>query len=520
LVLDWIYVPTTGISYTFGPWSPAGSTNGGDKTYLIAGNTYYSGTLTFMENCVIKIEPNYYLATCGGVQCLAPCSAPSVITSGGGATSTGDPMYGNTGGGDCTAYEPYAALWLYGIGTNVTLSGLSIRHAQIGVSVYGSCNWGVTHTLAGCRMYMCETGVYMAGENVAVNYSYKCQVTVDYDNTQPQCTSFSGSFVNDCAPPATAYLQGNVEYGMLTLTNGHNNSTNAEYIFNNSAPNVPVSYNTNCWIYGLYGSTAMSVTNDVQNGLNPLQYTCTLITPHHALTVSPFHYTNGGGGPVYFTNRWFGFMDANTNWYVVQCIGHVAVASVGGYAHLGLVAFSNAVPAAIPPVHLLPDDWTNKVPFLNWPNANYDAYGTPCPSTCLPCVGTQQNQFSFPTDLQTWGPNFGTDQVGFHSPSVWLPTNTWSYYHPGLGDSAHPIYVYLPNPNQHELALLAVWETGGPSGTGDLCSPYYVNSAIDALDISIWKQSLGEHVTPVDLDSFPDGTPCNGVDLVNYLGGY
>ena len=506
LVLDYTYVPATGTNYEFFPWSSTGGAggtngNGGDLAYEIRGNTYYSGTLTLHENCVIKLESNYYLATTGGVKCYADCYGPSILTS------AGYPMYGSGNGGhDCTAYEPYAALWLYDIPTNVTLSGLNIRHAQIGVRVDGGCNWGVTHTLSNCRMYMCENGVYMAGENVSVNNSYKCQVTVDYDNTQPQCTSFTGSFQNDCPLAATSYLQGSVEAGILALESGHNPPADG-YIFNNPQ-GPPQSYNKSCWIYGLPGFTAMSVTNDVQYGLNPLQYTCTLITPHHALTVAPSHEGS-------FTGHWFGFLDSNNNWQVVQCAGHIAVPGPGGQAHLGLVAFSNRVSGTIQPVPLLPDDVSLKVPFFNWPNANYDEGVPPCPSTCLPCVGTQQNQFSFPTDWEMYGPKFGSDQGGFGTPSVWTGGNTNWDYPEGYGDSAHPIYVWLPNQNQ--LALAAVWETGR---TGDLCLPEYVNPAIDALDTMVFGAPLDEYPSVVNLSSYPDCTLPSSVDLVNCNGGY
>jgi len=492
VVLDYIAVAPTGTNLTFNAWTPNGGVTNSDGSYVVSSSAYFIGTLTFQPNCVIKIKSNGYLLTSGGLVCNGTCSSPSVITS------YGDPMYGADTNFDCVNYEPDVALYIWNINTNVTISGMNIRHANTGVYLNAYLCGSVTQTFSNSRVYMCGTGIYLNGAIASIQNSAYCQVTTPI-GMGTGCSA-AGSFTNNC-PNTLPYLQCAVINGTLALANGLTPSASTTNMLNVDANNFPTNYNTSCWLYGKTGYSSVSVSNSLGDWTD---CRCTLVAPRHAIGVSPDH------GQGNFTGLYYRFIGTDNIHYVVQCKGHIGVTNNGVETPYGVLLFNTNLPSTVARAQLLPDypSVTNKVPFLNWPNANYAA--GPCQHYRVPCVSCNRG-WRLPTFSTDWYSAFWSwlgpspDSAGMAA-SLWLPN--WTYA-TSKGDSGNPVFVLI----QNQLILQGVWYTGDWAPATGFCRPTLVNAAIQTVDAQN-HVSTGDAVSVIDLSGFTDCLPCNGPDVV------
>jgi hypothetical protein len=218
---------------------------------------------------------------------------------------------------------------------------------------------------------------------------------------------------------------------------------------------------------------------------------------------------NPNHGQGNFTGMYYRFIGADGSHHVVKCIGHLGVTDNGNEVNCGVLLFDGPVSSTVGPVSLLPDAATIKVPFLAWPNANYEQYTT-CPYRTMPFIGCNYDKQAYSIDCYQLYGSAGLlySDSGLFVESSWLPAWTAGQ---SYGDSGHPVFALI----QNELVLQGVWQSPGTTGS---CRPALVNAAIQALDVQILGSWTGDTVSVIDLSGFPDCPVCNGADLVNCLG--
>jgi hypothetical protein len=160
VVLDWIGVSSSGTDYTFAS----------GETYFVTNNGYFSGTLTFQPNCVIKLPANAYLLTYGSVVCNGSSGAPSILTS------RDDDAFGETlpSSTHNPSYAASQAVWDY-YTSGDSFHDMRIRWAHTGIQYDGSAG-----SVSSCVFELCETGVYGAS---SVDASV-CGVGTPYSPTE------------------------------------------------------------------------------------------------------------------------------------------------------------------------------------------------------------------------------------------------------------------------------------------------------------------------------------------------
>jgi hypothetical protein len=177
-VWDYVAVPSSGTDYTFG-----------SGTYFINGSTYFSGTLTFQPNCVIKLGNNGYLLTYGSIVCNGTTNSWSILTSKN-DDLFGEKISGSTGN---PTYAGNPALWLYYLSSGATVRGMKIRWAHTAVQFDPTYDSGA-HTFQNSRLEQCQTGLYESCcASVFIYNSTKCGVT-----TPTSGDNFTGSLTDFC----------------------------------------------------------------------------------------------------------------------------------------------------------------------------------------------------------------------------------------------------------------------------------------------------------------------------------
>src|SRR5207248_1508335 len=141
----------------------------------------------------------------------------------------------------------------------------------------------------------CGTGIYASGCTVSLNNSGTNTTTTPTSTVNGG--SIYGYWGSNCKQVS---LHGAAVAGMLVRTNGRSPSSGIQ-LYNRDANNLALSYNTNCWIYGLKGLTSIVVSNGTGPDLtNSVWYQggAVLITSKHAVTVDHL----GFGTNVFVTN--------------------------------------------------------------------------------------------------------------------------------------------------------------------------------------------------------------------------
>ncbi len=191
VVLDYIVVSGNG-SYDFAGFN-------GTNTYLLSGNGYFSGTLTFEAGCVVKYAQGYWLLTYGGVVCNGSQASPSVLTC------YGDFLYGEHIAGGFLGASAKPALWLYYIAAPQTIQWMIVRNAQQAFEADANGCGAVTHTVANCSVFQGQIGIGVYNCNVSVQNSTYCYLTTPTTtgSSAQGCASITGSFTAANAPYLT-----------------------------------------------------------------------------------------------------------------------------------------------------------------------------------------------------------------------------------------------------------------------------------------------------------------------------
>ncbi len=192
VILDYVTVSGSA-SYTFSTGS-----------YFVAGNTYFGGTLYFQPGCIIKLAPNAYLMTYGGVNSTATAGNPAVFTSRD-DDLIGELIAGSTGN---PAQAASPAIRVYFMPVSTTLSNLRFRWAQTGIE-YNQSSSGpvITHYLSDTRFDQCGVGVRCVGNACPSLSNVKyCSITTPVVQSYSGCGS--AFMTEDCGAafdPPSAY---------------------------------------------------------------------------------------------------------------------------------------------------------------------------------------------------------------------------------------------------------------------------------------------------------------------------
>src|SRR6266545_401347 len=161
-VFDYVTVATSGTDYTFSS----------GVTYYVT-STYFSGTLTFQPNCIIKMPSYGSVMTYGAIVCNGTTSSYSILTS------ADDDLFGAKISGS-TGNPTYTAgprLLLYYLSSGATVNGMKIRWSQTAVEFDPTYD-NSSHTIQYSALEQCQTGLYANGPTtVSISSSTKCGVT-------------------------------------------------------------------------------------------------------------------------------------------------------------------------------------------------------------------------------------------------------------------------------------------------------------------------------------------------------
>jgi hypothetical protein len=420
-VLDYITVSGNG-NYTFQTYVA-----GGTNTYFLAGNNVFNGLVTFQPHCIIKEAPGCSLILDGSVSCQGNCSNPSILTS------EDDNMYGEQIRQNCASIPAGGgpALWIwYSMPGSVAIGGMNIRYAQTGVEFDGS-SCSQARTLTNSTIEFCNTAVYASDCSVNITNSIASSVTTL--SSTASCGTVSGSWSPSCNEVS---LEATVVSSMQALTNSHSPSTGiALYNLNT---NGPVSYNTNCWIYGLKGYTSICASNGyATSGENALWYQsgCVLITSKHALTVDHLGWVSSN------VLRFIG----KSGTHYTALVTNVTTIRPYGSGDLKLLTLDRDLTNDVEPVRVLPFGAYNKMTL----EITNTVLRNGCLSRYLPCIAIEQQKGAYADDLYNW---YTSGLQADVTSSVWFPA--WANgYEPWPGDSGHPIFVIINN----ELVLVGCW---------------------------------------------------------------
>ena len=181
-VFDYVMVATSGTDYTFSE----------GVTYYVT-STYFSGTLTFQPNCVIKMANYGSVMTYGAIVCNGRTGSYSILTS------ADDDLYGakiaaSTG---VPTYAGSPALLLYYLSSGATVRGMKIRWARTAVEFDPTYD-NSSHAFQFSALEQCQTGLLANGPTtVSISYSTKCGVTTPLYDGGCNC-AFTGSLADNC----------------------------------------------------------------------------------------------------------------------------------------------------------------------------------------------------------------------------------------------------------------------------------------------------------------------------------
>jgi len=468
-VLDWMMVTGNG-DYEFHTF------NGVSNSYYLTANNVFNGNVTFDPSCVIKrVRTGASLILDGSVLCDGSAAQPSILTM------EDDDVFGQ---GDlippsnvnCPQITSGPAVWVwYSMPGNVALSCMRIRWAQTAVEFDGS-NCSTTRALQTSLVDSCTTGVYANSCTVSITESTACDVTTLTSTTG--CT-ISGTF----SAPTT--LADSTISTMQTRT-----ATAGQGIWQ-YINGFPASYDPNSLVYGLTGYTCMSPSNSAAPGSYWYQNPCVLVTPYHAISVSPYH----AGGSL-FSNFLYRFIDSNNHHQVVQCVSHVSITNNGQWVDIGILRFDQAV-TNVAMVRLLPDV-SQKLPFTRLNND--PGFGPPleCKLQSVPCILTKPAsafKVAFVKDWFALANNYYG--LAMFEKSLWI--SGWDRDIVG-GDSGHPMFMIVNN----ELAFIGPVANGYPQGRFGGVMTNNINTAIYVADVAAYGQGSGKTVATVDVSSFPN----------------
>ena len=419
-VLDPIIVTGTG-DYTF-------DTYNGANTFWLQSSASFGGTVTFNPGCIIKRAPGATLTVSASattaIICNGTCSNPSIITI------QDDNMYGEQTGTSCAAIDNAVALITEQIGGSVV--GMNIRYAWEAVEFLGGMCCADNRNFKDSTIEACQTGLFAVSCNVTITNSAISSVpwpTTSYNNG-----TFSGSWGSTCGQVS---LHGAVVAGMQALASGKTASSAALQLYNysgNYPTNFPISYNTNCWIYGLKGLTAICVSNSAAYWY---QLGSVLITPKHILTAAHI------GFDARAVMRFIGKSGA----HYVAVVTDSATIQPLGFGDVAVLTLDRDLPSDVETMKVLPEGALNKMTFDIGSANTADS----CLSKYLPCIGLDQWKGAYAEDLFWWDPSGRAIRM---RGSAWFPS--WmNGYEPWGGDSGHPILAVINN----ELVLVGCWST-------------------------------------------------------------
>ena len=476
VVLDYLMVSGNG-DYEFSTF------NGVSNAYYLTGNNVFNGKVTFDASCVIKrARGGASLILAGTVACNGNATQPSILTM------EDDDVFGQ---GDlippnnvnCPQITSGPAVWVwYSMPGTVGLSGLRVRFAQTAVQFDGSA-CATDRIVANSLFDNCTTGIYATNCKLTISTLTVCDVATPIASTG---CAVSGGY----SPPATLADQ------IISATQAATGPTKNGQIWNYSTNGYPISWNTSSAVYGLQGYTSMSPSNSASgDGVEWYQGPCTLITPLHAIGVSPFH-SQGS-----FVNHVYRFIGSDNTHQVVTCVGHIAVTNNGTYVDLGILRFDQPIMATVDRAKFLADP-SQKLPLARLSNWLSGQAITDCKLLGVPCIRVNQHKNAWIEDWCTVSAS-GTWLCGFRQPSLWItdPTARWTY--PGgvqPGDSGHPAFAIVGS----QLAL------GGPLYSGDDICIFgdvilsNINSGIYTVDMQTSGTNSGYTASTVDLTGFPN----------------
>jgi len=316
--------------------------------------------------------------------------------------------------------------------------------------------------------------------------------------------------VTGAPPPAvsvTSYAAGSLRQNIMSTIDSRlagKAPVDALRIFSTYNPSSQ-SYvrNVNCWAYGL-DLTAISPGNSQTNNL----WAGALVTPRHFIVCA--HASMGTGAVMHFVGQ--------DNTLYTRTI--TSITTAGGYTNYypdyRVATLDSDVPAEITYAKVLPDNWPNKLPSLN--------YTYRVPALCL-----DQEEKALVTDLAqiTAGAGMYGSMAYFTVPA---DTQRQLFYEEKIGgDSGNPAFLIINN----QLVLLNVWTFGGAgSGTSLTGHKAAINALIEAsTDASFVSMNGTQYAATADnanvsvtgdidirLRIAPnDWTPTSAVELVQKL---
>jgi hypothetical protein len=381
---------------------------------------------------------------------------PSILTS------QFDNMYGEQIGTGCASIPPGGApaLWVwYSVPGSVGVNGMDIRFAQTGVEFDGS-SCGQLRSFNYSTIQFCDTGIY--ANDCAVTIQDSITSSVGTPSSTTGCGSVSGTWTNTCNQIS---LESAVVSEMQTLAQTHSPEDGIA-LYNFGVGGYAISYNTNCWIYGLKGLTSICVSNGWSGSPggptnNDVWYQAgsVLITSKHAITVD--HLGFGGNTQLRFVGK-------SGAHYTAVVTNQTTIANLFS-GDVKLLTLVRDLPSDVETVRVLPYQTYDKLT-LDITNAFRDG----CLSKYLPGIAVNQGKGAYAEDVYWWATST-YPQTGVAA-SVWFPA--WQNgYEPWGGDSGHPILTVIGN----ELVLVGSWSQEGWDHTPVL--PQLGPSVSNAYDI-------------------------------------
>ena len=457
-----------------------------------SGNTYhvqygyFGQTVTFQSQCVLKFGGD--LIVYGPIVCNGSCSSPSVLTS---ADDSQD-------GSGCPATTSNNGLWIYYINNNISIGGFLDRFVPIRLDANGCATY--TYTVHDTRF---ERGGAILANNCIIHIE-DCSGVGDLPNSQ--CTYATGDLSDNCGEVS---LQDSVISATAALAAAHDapvsttDMRDAKLYTDTGSPNYYVTgYNTDCWIYGIYGYTSLSMSNTSSVG-DWYQGGGTLITPRFAVTADHMGATSGTGPNGGFVGREFRWIGTDGQHYVRTCIGQTFVSLNGENSDMCVLMLSSTLPSAVQPVKLVSSAVNTKMPSLT----DCLVPGWDCRQATAPCITTHGNlpKTSYAYDWRCEDLYLARYALADFVEDMWLP-GAWGASEPfgghqSLGDSGQPAWALINN----ELVLVGTFTWSNAEGWYGY-DPSKVNAAIAFLSEEAQPQLQPpyEQVTVVDLTGFPD----------------
>jgi len=514
VVIDWEFV-ASGVNQEFKKFNPPTDWS----WYYVTSPVVFTGTVTFQPGCVIKYQRGASLTVTGTIVCNGTPDDPSILTA------RDDVQFAEPGGfpdytGCPSGFYANPALFYYSQGGIGSITGMRIRYATTGYRIATENFCGLNY-IASTIVEKCQNGIVAENNSLvfpglgSASFHREVQNPVNTGSCQVY-----GTFA------AQTLLSTHITSGTLALSAAHQPDYSLETwrIFNLDANGFPVSYNPNCWIYGLQGYTSLSPSNGLNVGFTGNDWwdpSCTLITPRHALLVK--HKLGPG-----IIGKSFRFIDTQNTHEVRQCQAYRQVLVNGVPTDMGVMLLSGELPSpTFHKVRALPANAEAKLGFVKpeqyfsvQPRTICYPWGSTAPSPfSVPCIGVNAlvvpppntSRYAFAIDWHRGYSVLPVDQYehlsylqAYLQTSAWIPNRATVI---AAGDSGQPVFVLINS----ELVLLAEWsysDLGYPlqlhSGAWYGFASDAVNDTIRQMDIDVLGSPTGYTMGVVDLSGFAD----------------